>query len=111
MKWFRRRSKTKPSKLELSPDHPPVVLSARVPPPEIQKAKKALGELDPNSPTTTPTDLIRRSLQVLPQLVERERFLAAENAKLWTEVAKLNQIVNGIQKENARIERWRREGQ
>ncbi len=110
MSWFRRRKK-KPSKLELEPDHHPIVISARVRPEEIHAARSTLEQLDPRNPPTSPTDLIRGSLRALPRLAEENVRLVDERAKLRADVARLTRKLQGIREENARIETWRREGQ
>ena len=110
MSWF-RRSKKKPSKLELEPDHRPVVISARISIEDINAARKTLQQLGPGNPPRNPTDLIRGSLRALPRLAEENVRLVDERAKLRADVAMLARKLQGIREENARIERWRREGQ
>ncbi len=110
MSWFRRRKK-KPSKLELEPDHPSVVISARARPEEISAARSTLESLDPSNPPRNPTDLIRGSLRALPRLAEENVRLVDERAKLRADVAVLTRKLQEKLGENARIERWRREGQ
>lgn len=111
MSWFRRRKRKLPSKLELESGHPPVVISARVPPEEIQAARSTLELLDPNNPPRNPTDLIRGSLRALPCLAEENVRLVDERAKLRADVARLSRQLQEKLEENARIETWRREGQ
>ncbi len=111
MSWFRRRKRKLPSKLELESGHPPVVISARVPPEVILAAKKTLQQLDPRNPPRNPTDLIRGTMRALPRLVEENVRLVDERAKLRVDVARLTRQLQEKLGENARIERWRREGQ
>ncbi len=67
--------------------------------------------MDPSNPPRNPTDLIRGSLRALPRLAEENVRLVDERAKLRADVAMLARKLQGIREENARIERWRREGQ
>jgi len=111
MSWFRRPRKKSPSKLELESGHPPVVISARVPPEVILAARKTLQQLDPRNPPRNPTDLIRGTMRALPHLAEENVRLVDERANLRADVVRLKRELQWILEENARIETWRREGQ
>lgn len=111
MSWFRRGRKKKPSKLQLEPDHPSVVISARARPEEISAARSTLESLDPSNPPRNPTDLIRGTMRALSRLAEENVRLVDERAKLRADVVRLKRQLQWILEENARVERWRREGQ